>query len=170
MTQDILTCNEFSPTMIPLGFSPDIAQSNEEITVGWVFMAAQVTIVHPRSTQPVIRSKGLSLKDYVSSISSDPATKERLQKARKAVSLFAKNETSGRETLASLRLKAGLSQAELASLIGATQPYVARLERGTSDFRSSTIRKLASALSVSVETIVNLNDHEETDKESEKNT
>lgn len=163
MTQHIHTCSEFSPTMIPLGFSPDPTRSNDEITVGWVLMATQVAIVRTRAIKPVTRTKGLSLTDFISTISADPATKKRLQNAREKISVFAKDEKSGRDTLASLRLKAGLSQADLANIIGATQPYIAKLERGTSDFRASTIRKLASALEVSVETIVNLNENEETE-------
>lgn len=51
----------------------------------------------------------------------------------------------GTVSIASLRLAKGLSQKQLAERMGASQPYIARLERGE-DVRITTIRNLAVAL------------------------
>lgn len=55
--------------------------------------------------------------------------------------------------LAALRLKRGWSQRTLADAIGVKQPHIARLELGHNDPSLSTMRKLATALGVSVEHI-----------------
>jgi transcriptional regulator with XRE-family HTH domain len=46
-----------------------------------------------------------------------------------------------------MRLRAGLSQRELAERIGSTQSAVARMERGDAEPRFCTLEKLAEALS-----------------------
>jgi DNA-binding XRE family transcriptional regulator len=56
--------------------------------------------------------------------------------------------TDGAPSLAQLRLAKGMSQAQLATAMGAKQPYVARLEKGSNDIQVSTIEALAKALSV----------------------
>jgi guanosine-3',5'-bis(diphosphate) 3'-pyrophosphohydrolase len=55
--------------------------------------------------------------------------------------------------LAALRMKRGWSQRTLADAIGVKQPHIARLELGHNDPSLSTMRKLATALGVSVEHI-----------------
>lgn len=55
--------------------------------------------------------------------------------------------------LAALRMKRGWSQRTLAEAIGVKQPHIARLELGHNDPSLSTMRKLATALGVSVEHI-----------------
>ncbi|CAK0739949.1 hypothetical protein WCLP8_1100010 [uncultured Gammaproteobacteria bacterium] len=56
----------------------------------------------------------------------------------------------GRDTLRSLRLKAGLSQVQLAKLVGTQQSAIARWEKGsdTNNLARSSMRSLARALSV----------------------
>jgi len=58
-----------------------------------------------------------------------------------------------RDDLASLRLKAGLSQKQLAERMGMKQPQLARIERGRHDVKVSMIRRLAEALDVSESTV-----------------
>jgi transcriptional regulator with XRE-family HTH domain len=48
--------------------------------------------------------------------------------------------------LVSLRQTEGLSQADVARLMGTSQPAVARLESGTGDVRLSTLARYAEAL------------------------
>lgn len=57
------------------------------------------------------------------------------------------------ETLATLRLRCGLSQAGLASRIGNSQPSYSKIEAGKSDVLFSTMEKLAKALAVSIEEV-----------------
>ncbi|MEE9593895.1 MAG: CBS domain-containing protein [Candidatus Hydrothermarchaeales archaeon] len=52
----------------------------------------------------------------------------------------------GHEELRELRLKAGLTQTELAKRAGISQPLVARIESGDIDLRASTLRKILQAL------------------------
>ncbi|MFD1578199.1 helix-turn-helix transcriptional regulator [Ramlibacter ginsenosidimutans] len=59
-----------------------------------------------------------------------------------------------RPTLASLRLRAGMSQAQLASALGTQQPNVARWERNPGNLEVATLKKLASALGVSVHDVL----------------
>jgi DNA-binding XRE family transcriptional regulator len=55
----------------------------------------------------------------------------------------------GGDNLASLRMKAGLSQAQLATRIGMKQPQLARIEAGKNDIQISMITRLARGLDVS---------------------
>lgn len=50
--------------------------------------------------------------------------------------------------LNTLRLRAGMSQADLARAVGTSQPHIARLERGDTDPVTETIQRLADALGV----------------------
>jgi predicted transcriptional regulator len=52
----------------------------------------------------------------------------------------------GPEELRELRLKSGLTQAELAKKAGISQPLVARIESGDIDPRASTLKKILNAL------------------------
>ncbi|MEZ0197650.1 helix-turn-helix transcriptional regulator [Pseudomonas qingdaonensis] len=56
-------------------------------------------------------------------------------------------------TLKTLRLKAGLTQTQLAALMETSQPLVARIEAGRQDPTMSTCKKLSAALGVNLETI-----------------
>ncbi len=56
-------------------------------------------------------------------------------------------------TLKTLRLKAGLTQTQLAAMMETSQPLVARIEAGRQDPTMSTCKKLSAALGVSLETI-----------------
>lgn len=51
-------------------------------------------------------------------------------------------------TVRSLRLKKGLSQQQLAAMVGTSQPYIARLEGGADNLNIDTCRRLAHALDV----------------------
>lgn len=63
-------------------------------------------------------------------------------------------EASGPATLATLRLRCGLSQAALAAKIGNSQPSYSKIEAGKSDPQFTTLEKLAEALKVSLEHVV----------------
>lgn len=60
-------------------------------------------------------------------------------------------DSFGSRDLASLRLSAGLSQAELASRCGLEQPHVSRFESGRHEPLLSTAQRMAKALDVSLE-------------------
>jgi DNA-binding XRE family transcriptional regulator len=50
-----------------------------------------------------------------------------------------------------LRIERGLTQAELAELVGTKQPSIARLERGDSEPSLTLLRKVAAALGARLE-------------------
>lgn len=56
-------------------------------------------------------------------------------------------------TLKTLRLKAGLTQTQLAAVLETSQPHVARIEAGRQDPVISTCRKLSKALGASLDVI-----------------
>lgn len=58
--------------------------------------------------------------------------------------------------LASLRLKKGLTQTELASLSGVAQPHISRLESGRVTPDLATLQKLAPCLDASIEQLASL--------------
>jgi len=51
-------------------------------------------------------------------------------------------------TVRTLRMRKGLSQQQLAALVGTSQPYIARLEGGADNLNIDTCRRLAHALNV----------------------
>lgn len=53
--------------------------------------------------------------------------------------------------IARLRIQRGLSQAQLAELVGTQQPSIARLENGTSLPSLSFLQKIATALNARIE-------------------
>jgi len=77
----------------------------------------------------------------------NPRRKAALARARQQVAAALPKDT--KFPLTQLRLRAGLSQADLAKLLNTHQPAIARLENGFSDPRLTTIKKLAAALGVS---------------------
>jgi len=62
-------------------------------------------------------------------------------------------DRAGRLTLKSLRLAAGLSQAQLADAVGTSQPRIARIEAGREEMGLNFARRLAEVLGVDVNTV-----------------
>lgn len=91
-------------------------------------------------------NRGASISDRIAQSEKNERRKLALERARKRLSLLAKNESTN--TLSSLRLARGLSQKQLADAINSKQSYIARIERKRADVRSSTISKLSKALGV----------------------
>lgn len=86
---------------------------------------------------------------FMEELEADPEMVEHLREANRLIAdTYYADEG---DTFRTLRLRAGLSQMQLAKAIGTSQPHIARIESGaTNDLKSSTLRKLASALDVDV--------------------
>lgn len=56
------------------------------------------------------------------------------------------------QRLAQLRIEAGLTQHDLAKLVGVSQSYIARMEKGTLDPKHSVVAKITSAIDTHVTT------------------
>lgn len=93
-------------------------------------------------------SRGISISDRITRLERDPKRARALQAARQRLAQLTDQANPGHRSLASLRLAAGLSQAQLAEKIGTQQSNVSRWERDPSDLRATSIAKLADALSV----------------------
>ena len=96
----------------------------------------------------------------------DPSYKRRMEKARRELS-----ESLEEITLQKLRLSKGLSQTQLAKLVGTTQPHLAKIEARQVSIYGETLKRLADVLDVEMETIYELTRKAETidTKESEDN-
>src|SRR5579862_2701937 len=75
---------------------------------------------------------------------------EGLKEARKSIAGLLDKKT----TLRSLRLHAGLSQEQLASLMETSQPQIARMESGKQDLQLSTLRRFAVVLKIDLHAVV----------------
>lgn len=90
--------------------------------------------------------------DVIARRDSNPKRAAALARARER--LANQLEATGPATLATLRLRCGLSQAALADMIGNSQPSYSKIEAGKSDPQFTTLEKLAEALRVSLEEVV----------------
>jgi len=101
--------------------------------------------------KPSAISGAIDIDDLVAELEQTPEQAEAIARGSQWV---AEAFYAGRTTVASLRLRKGWSQAELARQAETSQPYIARLERGQVDPQVGTVRKLARALGVSVAELV----------------
>ncbi|WP_225031779.1 helix-turn-helix domain-containing protein [Paraburkholderia sp. XV] len=85
----------------------------------------------------------------------DPAYRERKRTARAAL---AAEIAGGRppSSLAELRMAKGLSQSDLASKTGMTQPHIAKIEARKLGIQLVTARKMALALNTSIDQLAEL--------------
>lgn len=85
------------------------------------------------------------LRKFVAEVEADPEAAAALARARtKLTQVFAREG----ESIRTLRLAKGWSQAQLAAKLGTSQPHVARIERGTENVTIQTCRKLCEALDI----------------------
>jgi len=110
---------------------------------GWV-------VVPPESATLVYDQKiGVNIKTRIARLEKNPERAAALAKARERIgSALQSVDTDHEHTLASMRLRAGLSQARLAELMGTQQPNIARLEKNPAGLQAATVLKLAKALKV----------------------
>ncbi|MDU9399029.1 helix-turn-helix transcriptional regulator [Pseudomonas sp. zfem003] len=86
---------------------------------------------------------------FMEALDSSAEHKEGMKEARLWVAeqLYAEEG----DTIKSLRLKKGLTQKQLAQIIGTSQPQIAKLEKGLGDPLQSTCRRLREALGISAD-------------------
>lgn len=87
-----------------------------------------------------------SISEIVDRWEKDESRREALKKARTRI----KNKFYGEdgETVRTIRLSKGLSQEQLATLIGTSQPHIAKIERGTQNVLIDTCRRLCEVLGI----------------------
>lgn len=94
---------------------------------------------------------GHRLREVIAQITTNPEAAAELKEARRWVA----NEiyTNEPDSLQALRLKLGLSQAELAKLANTTQARVSRIENGEELPRFDTMKRLTIALQIDMNTL-----------------
>ena len=90
-----------------------------------------------------------SIEDRLAEAERKPNRAAALAKARQRLAQAVQPDAP----LAALRMRCGFSQRTLAERIGTSQSRLSRIEAGLDDPRWSTVRKLAAALAVDVNTI-----------------
>lgn len=92
-------------------------------------------------------SDGLSVSDVITELGLD------LSESRAKLSQFLLEQT-GVETFSSLRLKAGLSQSQLADKIGVKQEQISRWTNNETDIGMFSLEKISVALGVSIDVLI----------------
>lgn len=147
-----------TPTTRPLDDSFRLTKTSESISQ--VSIAVPAIATRPAQVIPFIARAPAeerippgytTIDEIVAKFERDPALKNELRSARRWV---ADTVLAGKPVnLRTLRLRRGLSQAQLAEVIGTQQPHVARIEGGHADLRLETFRRIAEALGVDLNTL-----------------
>ena len=147
-----------TPTTQPLDESFRLTTTSE--SVAQVSMTAPTITTRPAQVIPFIAPAPAeapvppgytTIDEIVAKFDRDPALKQEMRSARRWV---ADTVLAGKPVaLRTLRLRMGLSQAQLAEAIGTQQPHVARIEGGQADLRLETCRRIAEALDVDLNTL-----------------
>jgi len=103
---------------------------------------------------PAIREGDQLVGDYLAQQEKIPARAEAMARARARAAAAEERADLGGPSLATLRLKAGLSQAQLAQAMGTQQPNVARWERNPGNLEYGSMKKLAAALGLATEDVL----------------
>jgi len=117
-----------------------VATTHARVT--YVTVAGKTVSVIQKNNVAALGDGPVELDDFISALEADHGA-DYLSEARAWAAEAAFKQA---DTLASLRMKAGLSQAQLAARMGMKQPQLARMERGKNDVQVSMIERLASAL------------------------
>lgn len=95
-----------------------------------------------------------STKARIERLSRDPRKAAALARARARIGEYLEDVAPLELSLVALRLRAGLSQTQLAERMGKQQSNVSRMEKDPGDMQLSTMKKLAEALGVQLSEIV----------------
>jgi ribosome-binding protein aMBF1 (putative translation factor) len=122
--------------------------TSRDLTAGYV--CYPVVVYHNEKVQSIVSQKsitGANVHERMARLERNPARAEALARARKRLGAWMADEMPDRG-LAALRMKAGMSQAKLAELMGTQQSNISRWEKSTGDMQLSTMQKLAQVLGV----------------------
>lgn len=113
---------------------------------------AQVVQLVTETDRPAaVPADHVAIEDLVQEWSRHPERKAAMEDARRWVADSFYGEEG--ETVRTLRLRKGLSQAALATAIGTSQPHIARIESGTGNVTIDTCRRLMRALEIDMNTL-----------------
>lgn len=103
--------------------------------------------------------ESLDIDDFVAQLEADKGVRDDLVAARQ---WLAEEFEGVNLSLRALRLRAGLSQQQLALALGLSQPNISAFESGAREPTVKTVRKLSRALNVSTDTVIAAITNEET--------
>jgi DNA-binding XRE family transcriptional regulator len=105
-----------------------------------------VVFLEPVTIAPALAEGFVDIDTLVETAEKNPVARQAIVEGRKDV---ARNYYAGeKRSLAHYRLEKGWSQKELATRVGTSQSYIARLEAGDIDPQVSTLRRMAVVLNV----------------------
>lgn len=149
-----------TPTTLRLEESFRLTKTSE--SVAQIATAAPVVATAPlrakvlefpgnTTAEAPIPSGYTTIDQLIAEFERDPAAKEELKRGRQWV---AETVLAGQpQSLRVLRLRKGMSQAQLAEAIGTQQPHIARIENGHIDLRLDTCRRIAQVLGIDLNTL-----------------
>lgn len=105
----------------------------------------------PPSADQVATTKPQSIADFMAELEADADFRHDIQQARAWVAdeFYAEDG----DTVRTLRLRNGWSQAQLAEKLATSQPHIAKIERGKENLHISTCRKLCLAFGIDMNTL-----------------
>ena len=145
MTQAILLQNELLPRTTPSSSDEWLTKQVNQGASTATATTSVYRVVLPR-LHDVLPAGFYAIDDVVSRQERHPKRLEAIRAARRKLALEIADDTGG--SLQKLRLAKGLSQTELAVMVGTTQSHIARIESGRSDVQVGTLNRLANALDV----------------------
>lgn len=122
--------------------------TRESLPIGEIYSPStpkgNVTFAEFVVQRPIPLPNTVSLESLIQKSEEDPIKSKYLSDARKELSntLYDKEP----KTLSVLRLAAGLSQVQLARLVGTSQPHLVRIEQGKNDPGTDMVARIAKAL------------------------
>lgn len=113
-----------------------------------------VVVLEPVVVDAPVPAGFIDIDALVEQQEADPTTRQAIAAGRRAVA--DQYYAAAPKSLSYLRLQRGWSQKELAAKLGTSQSYIARLEAGDIDPQVSTVRRLATVLSLSAAELLNI--------------
>lgn len=112
-----------------------------------------VVVRYEDYAQPSVQppEKHQSIADLMAELEADAGFRDDIQQARTWVADEFYAEEG--DTIRTLRLRRGWSQAQLAEKLATSQPHIAKIERGRENLHISTCRKLCQAFGVDMNTL-----------------
>ena len=141
MTQTILVSSVSSPSTTASGLRDSVRRTLAPLPET---RGKPVVVLEPVTAAVPLPEGFVDIDMLVEEAEKDPVARQAIIEGTKAV---AQNYyADGPRSLAYYRLAKGWSQKALATRVGTSQSYIARLELGEIDPQVSTLRRLASAL------------------------
>jgi DNA-binding XRE family transcriptional regulator len=143
MTKAIHASSVSSPSTTASGFPETVRRTLAAVPAT---RGTPVVVLEPVNVRAPLPEGFMDIEDFIAQEERDPVVKQAVAAGNKVIA--EQYYADGPQRLAYYRLRNGWSQKELASRVGTSQSYIARLEAGEIDPQVSTLNRLADALQV----------------------